>query len=1287
MSDSSKKRPSTDVIDLTLDSDDDEGSKKPAAVPKRARVKTEGQRSMISHVVTPAIEEDGLEIVDPSAETIVPAASMPSTSNDDEIEVVGAKNETKLPHMRQHCTHFKFDPAAFDFRWNYQRNTIDTNAKTCDLCYCYVCDKLVKECTSWCSETSTQRGSNHCCASDSVQFWKTQRMARKNGVARMPQDSDNESDDSSNDPTARLDRFYDSLMGRYRDYDDSDSEDYYGFGGGYTAGRFNPFFGRAPRPQILPPEKAKEAANDPMMVKCRKCTYFSRIKDDRPGNCLKCGRVATVEALTHKASTQRTIVQNASNTFLGVREFSFKIEASDPRKDGRFASSWRANKDSPHWQYSEEEQEHDVFHTMMGPRPNLYTLEGLFVADGRPSSNKNSFTGLSGSDYAMMQHLEMIPCQPEFYASWNLSERRGKLTVKVYFTPSAFNSGCGEVDHFSIFLGIWFGIFPFKLSDFPWRGKEMSQTHIESMIDDSVEYFPTDRKTRIKDRAKSAFSSLLDEYNEGRKTHQDRLKLLCSTGKQSQGHVCDDDSSFSGVLRRYFGLRMNSISRYGFGYDGLSKVFGDESEGAMTRLGMSQHLLGRPGALFYNEFIRDSIESFRHYTIQGIMASLENLGHDPVDYVEGLRVELLEFQRHSLKWALERETMKGGIQSLLWAKLPDDPVRKEVDLYYCPLTGRLRRQPPRLVRGGFIAEEMGLGKTVITLALILKNPAPVEPASGSRVPDIQLGRLPAPWDSDLYSQYSSPNAKDGSILCRGTLVICPVSLVGQWAEEARSKLQDPGLVYEYHGQGRKRDAHILSQNSIVVTTYQVVASDATYHAKRAGSDYCPPLQQIRWWRIVCDEGHSLRQGQTQRSKAVLSLVADHKWLVSGTPLNTSIKDLSTQFKFLGIDHADEIVRTGNFTDIPKRQRGHLSETERSECLQFLLGGMMMRHSQKQKYRGTETTLMSLPNKTERSIDVTFAESEKLEYANLEKSAHDFYVSFRRKIGRDITKHYLKIMTKILPLRVACAGGKYPIPEESEKIEEGEDGTADEETKVKAPKKYSSFVFTSKLKVLVAELEKIRDTDPSSKSLVFSQFSSTLEWLQEELPKHGFQYRTLAGSMSMKQRARALHDFQSDPPTTIFLLSMRSGAVGINLTQASKVFLLEPSLNPALESQAIGRVHRLGQKREVEIIRLVQKDTVESRMMKFLDRKYGSKTDAEETKDDTESDDDNGDGEPKAATVGVVGNVARDKVDMMTEDFDLLFGAEAELVAYAGMDDTDEPMPFAAISSSEAGGVV
>ncbi|CAN0334214.1 unnamed protein product, partial [Phaeothamnion confervicola] len=95
-----------------------------------------------------------------------------------------------------------------------------------------------------------------------------------------------------------------------------------------------------------------------------------------------------------------------------------------------------------------------------------------------------------------------------------------------------------------------------------------------------------------------------------------------------------------------------------------------------------------------------------------------------------------------------------------------------------------------------------------------------------------------------------------------------------------------------------------------------------------------------------------------------------------------------------------------------------------------------------------------------------------------------------------------------------------------------------------------------------------------------QFTATLEFLKLELPKRGFQFRTLTGDMSRSKRMQTLKDFQSDPPTTIFLLPVCSGAVSINLTQANHVFFLEPCLNTALEAQVVGRVHRMGQEHDV-----------------------------------------------------------------------------------------------------------
>ena len=151
----------------------------------------------------------------------------------------------------------------------------------------------------------------------------------------------------------------------------------------------------------------------------------------------------------------------------------------------------------------------------------------------------------------------------------------------------------------------------------------------------------------------------------------------------------------------------------------------------------------------------------------------------------------------------------------------------------------------------------------------------------------------------------------------------------------------------------------------------------------------------------------------------------------------------------------------------------------------------------------------------------------------------------------------------------------------------------------APAASDEITIDSKLKAVLAELAAIKAADASAKTLIFSQYAHSLAWLGKSLTAHGYTCATITGSMSLSQRAKALEAFQNAPPTTIFLLSLRSGAVGLNLTAASHVILLEPCLNPALEEQAIGRVHRLGQTRATHVKRLVAANTIEERMRKVV----------------------------------------------------------------------------------------
>ena len=241
-------------------------------------------------------------------------------------------------------------------------------------------------------------------------------------------------------------------------------------------------------------------------------------------------------------------------------------------------------------------------------------------------------------------------------------------------------------------------------------------------------------------------------------------------------------------------------------------------------------------------------------------------------------------------------------------------------------------------------------------------------------------------------------------------------------------------------------------------------------------------------------------------------------------------------------------------------------------------------------------------------------------------------------------------------------------------------------------------MNAKCKVLLAKLEEVGE-DPSAKSLIFSHFQSTIEWLKGKLTAAGYNFRTLAGSMGLAERTKALRDFQvrrilvscsvrvpysysqmpavarnplqNDPPTTVFLLSIRSGACGINLTQANNVFLMEPCINPALERQAIGRVHRMGQKRVVKVWRMVMRDSIEEKIIKVIKRATDGNVAGGESDDGGDGGGAGASGAGASASAGTpspakrarsdgsqpsqVGSIARDHVaSLRLEELEILF---------------------------------
>ncbi len=478
------------------------------------------------------------------------------------------------------------------------------------------------------------------------------------------------------------------------------------------------------------------------------------------------------------------------------------------------------------------------------------------------------------------------------------------IEIQVYLNRFAFVGNANLLRQrnrqamFSRLLGCWYSIDRFKLSDLTsgMSAKRLSSDEKRNLLRRGTGLIPATLNREEMQNIKNDIvdEDILNAYNNEAKTISKKLSFKSSSSSDDCGITASSDTSFEGTLKRI--AESSLVDDHRFMQSSGPNTLGNTS--AATKLGIvSTHRSMRAKNRNQNRNQTETLRDFRPYgtdgidsyldpkehillqnlspkflkirsrceTMNGLLQQLENVGHAPADQPDGLNVELFDFQRQAVGWALERE-QEGGFERFLWTKLPpgssevvNNSRQVPVELYYSPILDQFSKEKPKDTRGGLIAAQMGLGKTVISLSLILLNPAPENPISGTAVKDYNLpatftstNQNIAPWPLPEPLPKDAPK-KRGSIFSRGTLVVCNVSLVGQWIDEAKSKLKDPGLVYSYHGSSRKRDPMILAKNAVVVTTYATLASDANFHAnKSTDPNYCAPCEQVRWWRIICD---------------------------------------------------------------------------------------------------------------------------------------------------------------------------------------------------------------------------------------------------------------------------------------------------------------------------------------------------------------------------------------------------------------------------------------------------
>ena len=382
------------------------------------------------------------------------------------------------------------------------------------------------------------------------------------------------------------------------------------------------------------------------------------------------------------------------------------------------------------------------------------------------------------------------------------------------------------------------------------------------------------------------------------------------------------------------------------------------------------------------------------------------------------------------------------------------------------------------------------------------------------------------------------------------LVACPTTLMFNWENEI--KKFTPSLTYYiHHGAQRTRDIKSFEGFNVIITTYGTLRSDIKLFTE----------QQFDY--VILDESQAIKNPQSKVAKASCLLKAKNRLCMSGTPLQNNTFDVFAQMNFLnpGMLGSVEHFRNDFATPIDK-----FGEREQKEHLRRLLYPFILR-------RTKEQVAKDLPEKTE---TVLYCEME-----DEQRKIYDAYRNeYRSKILGTIEEQgiggsQLTILQGLMKLRQICDSPF--ILNETEQLPNA----------------------SIKLDELARELQ---ENMGHHKALVFSQFLGMLALIKQKLTELEIPFVYFDGSTAAPDREKAVNEFQNNEDVRVFLISLKAGGVGLNLTAADYVYIVDPWWNPAVEQQAIDRTHRIGQVNNIFAYRMICKDTIEDKILVLQERK-------------------------------------------------------------------------------------
>jgi len=382
------------------------------------------------------------------------------------------------------------------------------------------------------------------------------------------------------------------------------------------------------------------------------------------------------------------------------------------------------------------------------------------------------------------------------------------------------------------------------------------------------------------------------------------------------------------------------------------------------------------------------------------------------------------------------------------------------------------------------------------------------------------------------------------------LIIVPTTLLFNW--EIEFKKFAPKLTYHfYYGINRDKEIKYFKKYNIILTTYGVLVRDIKF------------LKELKFNYIILDESQAIKNPSSLRYKAAFLLKAANKLTLTGTPIENSTFDLYAQMNFVNPGFLGPME---SFREYYSKAIDKEGNVEVSRELSKLISPFILR-------RTKEQVAKDLPEKTENIL-----------FCEMGDGQRKVYDAFRNKyrnqlLGRIETeglgKSKIYVLEGLMKLRQIC---------DSPAILSDEEDYGHESVKIEELVRH------------------INEKTSNHKILVFSQFVRMLKLIKDELIRDKIDFEYLDGQSSKKQREESVNRFQENPECRVFLISLKAGGVGLNLTAADYVYIVDPWWNPAVENQAIDRTHRIGQGKKVFAYRMICKNTVEEKILNLQAKK-------------------------------------------------------------------------------------